>query len=473
MEKLKVVMACDTFAPDINGAARFAERLASGLVRHGHEVHIIAASTDSSHGSRIEMHDGSQMMVHRMRSHRVPQHKTLRWTQPLGLSSEIRTILRKVKPDALHIQSHLLMGRFAIQAAKGSGLRMIATNHVMPENLIKYSLLPKFTHKAAMRITWADAGRILRKMDALTTPTRRAAELLESSAGVTGVLAISCGIDASRFANETPTTNKNPRFLFLGRLDDEKRIHILLQAVAKLTEHPNVIVELVGDGGERENLSRLATDLGIADRVIFTGHISDQDLPAAYERCTAFVMPSIAELQSIATMEAMASGRPVIAADAMALPHLVHDGDNGYLFPPDDADALADRLRLILNADQQELNRLSENSLHLIQSHDIERTIRIFENLYVGIRDESSTTDDNSPDYMEPIGKLNEAISTRLESWRHSAVEIGRRAEDMSQDALEKLNEVREEVSEQLSDFKDEIKEQISEAAKRIKRKRK
>ena len=473
MEKLKVVMACDTFAPDINGAARFAERLASGLVRHGHEVHIIAASTDSTHGSRIEMHDGSRMMVHRMRSHRVPQHKTLRWTQPIGLSSEIRRILRKVKPDALHIQSHLLMGRFAVQAAKGSGLRMIATNHVMPENLIKYSLLPKFTHKAAMRITWADAGRILRKMDALTTPTRRAAELLESAAGVTGVLAISCGIDASRFANATPTDNINPRFLFLGRLDDEKRIHILLQAVAKLNEHPNVIVELVGDGGERDNLSRLATQLGIADRVIFTGHISDQDLPAAYERCTAFVMPSIAELQSIATMEAMASGRPVIAADAMALPHLVHDGDNGYLFPPDDADALADRLRRILNADQQELNRLSENSLHLIQSHDIERTIRIFENLYVGIRDESSTTDDNSPDYMEPIGKLNEAISTRLESWRHSAVEVGRRAEEMSQDALEKLNEVREEVSEQLSDFKDEIKEQISEAAKRIKRKRK
>ena len=473
MEKLKVVMACDTFAPDINGAARFAERLASGLVRHGHEVHIIAASTDSTHGSRIETHDGSRMMVHRMRSHRVPQHKTLRWTQPIGLTSEIRKILRKVKPDALHIQSHLLMGRFAVQAAKGSGLRMIATNHVMPENLIKYSLLPKFTHKAAMRITWADAGRILRKMDALTTPTRRAAELLESAADVTGVLAISCGIDASRFANETPTTNKNPRFLFLGRLDDEKRIHILLQAVAKLTEHPKVIVELVGDGGERENLSRLATELGIAARVIFTGHISDQDLPAAYERCTAFVMPSIAELQSIATMEAMASGRPVIAADAMALPHLVHDGDNGYLFPPDDPDALADRLRLILNSDQQELNRLSENSLHLIQSHDIERTIRIFENLYVGIRDESSTTDDNSPDYMQPIGKLNEAISSRLENWRHSAVEIGRRAEDISQDALEKLNEVREEVSEQLSDFKDEIKEQISEAAKRIKRKRK
>lgn len=473
MEKLRVVMACDTFAPDINGAARFAERLAAGLVRHGHEVHIIAASTDSTHGARFEVHDGSRMKVHRMRSHRVPQHKTLRWTQPIGLTGEIRKILREVKPDALHIQSHLLMGRFAVRAAAGSGVKLIATNHIMPENLIKYSLLPKFMHKTAMRITWADAGRILKKMDALTTPTRRAAQLLEEAAGVSGVLAISCGIDAARFANETTVNNKEPRFLFLGRLDDEKRIHILLQAVAKLTDHPNVVVELVGDGGERENLANLAAELGIADRVIFTGHISDQELPKAYERCTAFVMPSIAELQSIATMEAMASGRPVIGADAMALPHLVHDGDNGYLFPADDADALADRLRRILTADQQELNRLSENSLHLIQSHDIERTIKIFEDLYIGIRSEDSTTDDNSPSYMEPIGKLNEAISARLESWRHSAVELGKRAEDISQEAIEKLSEVGEEVREQLSEIKDDIKEQLNEAAKRIKRKRK
>jgi gas vesicle protein len=74
---------------------------------------------------------------------------------------------------------------------------------------------------------------------------------------------------------------------------------------------------------------------------------------------------------------------------------------------------------------------------------------------------------------MEPIGKLNEAISARLESWRHSAVELGKRAEDMSQEAIEKLNEVGEEVREQLAELKDELKEQINEAAKKIKRKRK
>ena len=160
------------------------------------------------------------------------------------------------------------------------------------------------------------------------------------------------GIDASRFANNTPTDNSNPVALFLGRLDDEKKIDVLLRAVAKLTEHPKLQVELVGDGGERQRLGALARELGIEDRVHFLGHVSDQELPGIYERCTVFVMPSIAELQSIATMEAMASGRPVIGADAMALPHLVHDGDNGYLFPPGDVDRLADRLRRVLTADQ-------------------------------------------------------------------------------------------------------------------------
>ena len=464
---LRIVIPCDTFAPDINGAARFAERLAGGLVRKGHEVHIIAPAFDTSEGPRIENHDGVDMIVHRLRSHKVPQHKTLRWPEPWGMTKKIAKVLTEVKPHAVHIQSHLMVGRFALQAAKRQRLRVIATNHVMPENLMRYSLLPKFLHPLAMRIIWADAGRILRKMDALTTPTKRAAELLEDAAKVSGVLAISCGIDASRFANNTPTDNSNPVALFLGRLDDEKKIDVLLKAVAKLTEHPRLRVELVGDGGERQRLGALAEQLGIQDRVHFLGHVSDQELPGIYERCTVFVMPSIAELQSIATMEAMASGRPVIGADAMALPHLVHDGDNGYLFPPGDVDRLADRLRRVLTADQAELARLSENSLHLIRSHDIERTLKIFEDLYQGVGEPVPTTDDNRPSYMLPIGRLNDSVRARLQDWRDDAVNLRRRAEDFGQEARERLSDVREGVMGQIGELRAEVKRQAKKFRKR------
>ena len=472
---LKIVIPCDTFAPDINGAARFAERLAGGLVRHGHEVHIIAPAFDSSSGPRVENHDGVDMVVHRMRSHRVPQHKTLRWPEPWGMTKRISAILREVEPDAVHIQSHLMVGRFAVRAARKLGLRTLATNHIMPENLLRYSLLPRFLHPLAMRTIWADAGRILKKMDALTTPTKRAAELLEAAAGVQDVLAISCGIDASRFANETPTQNQEPVALFLGRLDDEKRIDVLLRAVASLADFPTLKVNLVGDGGEKDRLGQLAQQLGISSRVNFLGHVTDEQLPGMYEQATVFVMPSIAELQSIATMEAMASGRPIIAANAMALPHLVHNGDNGYLFEPNNVADLAAKLRLVLQADEAELARLSENSLHLIQAHDIERTIKIFEDLYSGEGEAKPTTRDNEPAYFRPIGQLPESVRERLLEFRHEAVELRARAERLREEARQRLegargrlDEVRAEVKEQLH----EIRSEVSEAAKKLRKKK-
>jgi glycosyltransferase involved in cell wall biosynthesis len=486
-EKLRVVIACDTFSPDINGAARFAERLAAGLVRRGHEIHIIAPAASSAHGSFSEVIDGAEMVVHRMPSLRIPQHKSLRFVHPFGLSRRIRRIIAEINPVALHMNSHLMIGRFALSAIRTMNLNVVATNHVMPENLMRYSFVPKLLQGLMMRLLWADAGRVLRRVGTVTSPTRRAADLLEREAGLSGVLAISCGINAARFANTTPTSTQPKRVLYLGRLDAEKRVDVLLRAVAELTQHPDIEVELVGDGGERSALGKLAVELGIADRVLFTGHIAEIDLPAAYERATVFVMPSIAELQSIATMEAMASGRPVIGANAMALPHLVHDGDNGYLFEPDNHLDLADRLARIFEATPDELERLSENSLHLISSHDINQTLDIFENLYRGAGEQSLTTADNLPAYLEPIGRLSESVRSQLSSWRRDSLAIRSRADELRElarerldelrsDARERYEEVREVAIERISEVRDTARERLSEARdtarKRLRKKR-
>jgi glycosyltransferase involved in cell wall biosynthesis len=487
---LRVVIACDTFSPDINGAARFAERLAAGLVRRGHEIHVIAPAASRRWGSFAETIDGAVMTVHRVPSWRLPQHKSLRVASPFGLTKRINKIIKDVDPVALHLNSHLAIGRFSLRAVRDMpNLHLVATNHVMPENLMRYGFVPKLMQRTVMRLLWKDAGRVLRKVGTVTSPTRRAANLLERASGLEGVLAISCGINAARFANTSATSNRPPRFLYLGRLDAEKRVDVLLRAVASL-KNPEIQVELVGDGGERAALEQLAQKLEIANRVQFTGHIAESELAGAYERATAFVMPSIAELQSIATMEAMASGRPVVAADAMALPHLVHDGDNGYLFEPDNHLDLADRLQRIIEADQDELERLSENSLHLIRSHDINRTLDIFEDLYRGQAEPTPTSDDNQPHYLEPIGRLNEAVRHRLAEWRTDALKLRARADELRElarerfveirhDAHELLVETREEARDKLHEVSSEVREQLEEirddisaVAKKIRRKR-
>ncbi len=94
------------------------------------------------------------------------------------------------------------------------------------------------------------------------------------------------------------------------------------------------------------------------------------------------MIASIAELQSIATMEAMASALPIVAADAVALPHLVHDGENGYLFEPGNINELAARLTDVLTAGPTEYERMQRASLEGVVVHDINRTLDTFEALY-------------------------------------------------------------------------------------------
>jgi glycosyltransferase involved in cell wall biosynthesis len=466
---LRVLIASDTFPPDINGCARFTERLAGGLVRNGNDVHVIAPSFNKSWGTSTEIIDSVPMTVHRIRSYKVPFHKSLRYVNPFTLRKKVDLILDGFEPDAIHSQSHLILGRISMRSGKQRNIRLVATNHVMPENILRYLPLPKFLENQFKRKLWSDAGKVLAHFDHVTTPTRRAAQLLESAAGLENVLAISCGIDATNFTNTTPTTNKPFRILFLGRLDWEKHIHNLLRAVAKLPKEIDVFVEIAGDGNQRKYLTDLASELGIAERVSFLGHISEEELPLAYERATVFAMPSIAELQSIATMEAMASGRPVIAANAMALPHLVHDGDNGYLFEPDDVDQFSAQLLKVATADQEELNRLSENSIHLIQSHDIKKTLAIFEGLYRGDQDARRESDDNLEGYNTPIGRLSEAVrKAELRVRRQALLALGKITE-LGDEIKDGLDELRADVVKQAKEVDRKVRKGVKKTVKNAK----
>ena len=380
---IRVLIAADTFAPDVNGAARFAERLAAGMVSRGHEVNIMAPAASRKHGSWTEIHEGQPMTVHRLHSWRWYPHDWLRFALPWLVRRDSRRILDTVKPDVVHFQSHINVGRGVSIEAEKRGIRIIGTNHFMPENMLEFTLIPAGFQDRVVKAAWRAARRTFGRAEAVTTPTLRAAQFLEKYTGLTGVHAISCGIDATNYLPSFEPRSEN-RILFVGRVTGEKQIDVLLQAIVLLAPELNVQVEIVGGGDQKRNLEHLTDTLGIRDRVTFTGYVTDEELRAAYSRATVFAMPSVAELQSIVTMEAMASGLPIVAADAMALPHLVHDKRNGYLFEPGNAQDLADKLTTVLTASPDELVALKRESLTLILAHDINRTLNTFECLYRG-----------------------------------------------------------------------------------------
>jgi 1,2-diacylglycerol 3-alpha-glucosyltransferase len=381
---LTIVMGCDTFAPDVNGAARFSERLAAGLVARGHDVHVVAPHRVYRRASpAAEQIEGEPVVVHRLPSVRWPPHDWLRFVWPWRSKHYARRVLDEVRPDVVHIQSHIVIGRGLAREAHKRGIPIVATNHVMPENILDFTTLPAVLDRLMVKLAWGDAARTFALTRAVTTPTRKAADFLEAAIDIHGVVPISCGIDAAKYTADLSPRDRN-RVLFVGRLTREKQIDQLLRAVAALDPALEVEVEIVGGGDQRKHLEQLAEQLGIAGRVVFHGRVDDDELRRIYTRASVFAMPSVAELQSIATMEAMASGLPVVAADAMALPHLVRDGDNGYLFDPASIDELTAALTRVLTADPDERRRLQQASLDGVKIHDIDRTLRTFEALYRG-----------------------------------------------------------------------------------------
>src|SRR5438067_63789 len=375
-EALRIVIAADTYPPNVNGASHFAHRLATGLAGHGHDVHVICPSATAEHS--VATLNG--VTVHRIGAIRTPFHPTFRICPPWRTARALPRLLSQIDPDLVHSQAHFLVGRSAIRAASASGIPVVATNHFMPENLFGYSPLPRWSHRPLSRLAWRDLVRVFRRAAVVTAPTPRAVQLLADNGLPGPAIAVSCGIDRTYFHASQPVPSDEPTVLFVGRLDAEKNVGELLEAAAALPPELNARVELVGDGTERTRLEALTAELGIADRVRFHGFVSDAELLSAYRLCDVFCMPGTAELQSIATMEAMAAGRPIVAANAMALPHLVRPGHNGWLHEPGDVDDLATRLGAVL-ADSGTRAMMGKASLDLISAPDIEATLATYEQL--------------------------------------------------------------------------------------------
>lgn len=328
------------------------------------------------------------MRVHRVVSHHWPLHPTWMICMPWETGPAVARLLDDIRPDVVHTQAHFVLGRYAITHAKRRGIPVVATNHFMPDNVRPYVRAPKRVLDLAARAAWSDLRSRFQRADHITVPTQLASDLLTENGFDHPIEAVSCGIDLARFDGVTPSPDaeaartSTPAVLFVGRLSQEKRPQDIVEALALMDPTLGLEARIVGAGDQEEALPELARARGVGDRVHVLGSISDAQLDAEYRRATVFCMPSTAELQSIATLEALASGLPVVLADAVALPHLVRDGQNGRLFRPRDPHDLARALTEVVAASDQERRAMGEVSQEIAAHHDIRRTIGRYEEIY-------------------------------------------------------------------------------------------
>ena len=383
---LTILIAADTYPPHINGAAQFGYRLAKGMTGRGHDVHVLACRADNGKSFTEFRPEGT---VHRLRSHGVPTHEYFRICLPGEIKKEISLLFDRVKPDVVHIQSHYMIGEHVLYEAVKRGVRIVATNHFMPENLNPFLPFPQWFKDIIGKISWKDMGKVMGKADVVTTPTPLAAKAMHQHAFLRKVLPLSNGIDSAAYElqpGEQIEPHEHPTVMFAGRLAEEKHVDVLIEAVSKTPPELNVHLEIVGGGEVRSSLEDLVRRLRMTDRVKFLGLASDEELRRAYIQADLFCMPGTAELQSLVTLEAMSASTPVVLADAMALPHLVRDGENGYLFTPNDSDDLAKKITMVLELPADQRAAMGLASRQMVEPHSIEGTLQTFEDLYRGAR---------------------------------------------------------------------------------------
>ena len=154
--------------------------------------------------------------------------------------------------------------------------------------------------------------------------------------------------------------------LFVGRLAPAKRVDFLIRGMRELQDLGIQLVLIGPDDGIRDELEKLASDLGVSSIIHFLGRLPRDELEAAYANCELFVLPSAFEGQPVVLLEAMAHGRTVLASDAGGNKQIVHHGQNGFLFPVTDLVRFCGLVRECLSRD---LSDVQANARQTVLSH--------------------------------------------------------------------------------------------------------
>ncbi len=382
---MRVVIVTEQYLPMLGGVATVTLNLSRDLAAAGHEVWVVAPSE----GRHSEQSEHGAVRVHRFASFEWPSYDGQRIAFPP--IAPLRRLLRSVRPDIIHIHSPIVLGNVAQFLASSMQIPVVATNHYMPMNMSPTLSTDPLLGKSFEALAYSYLVSFYNRCDFVTAPTATALELLKSHGLRTPSRPVSNGIDQRVFfpwqRDETLRRRHRlpadrPLMLYIGRLSAEKRVNVLLDALAQV--HEPAYLAIGGTGPAADDLEAQADALGISRRVTFLGRVPEEELVATYRLGDVFVMPSVAELQSVATLEAQAVGLPVVAANTGALPELIHDGDNGFLFDPDDSAALADRLtRLVRDPDLR--RAMSERGLATVTAHDRSHVLEEWQRLYATV----------------------------------------------------------------------------------------
>ena len=300
--------------------------------------------------------------------------------------SDQSDLIRKLKPDVIHIRGVAFMAVKALIASHNTGVPTVLTYDTMVTDVIEqYSpiKLPKdvLVGGASKYIRF-----LLKRPDAVAVPTPSTGRELTEVIGARPrrMEVIPTGIDTDHFSRSDAGPAIREKYsltgkrivIYVGRLSYEKNIDLLIRSMKLMDE--DVVLMVVGQGPAGDSLHELVEKEGLSDRVVFTGYIFDQALVDHYSCADAFASASVFETQGFTVQEAMSCGLPVACGNGRAFTDFIVNGENGYLFDLTEEDC-ARAMNLALNAPEDVRERSKETALAYGLKPTTERLVKLYE----------------------------------------------------------------------------------------------
>ncbi|HEV8445871.1 MAG TPA: glycosyltransferase [Gemmatimonadaceae bacterium] len=288
------------------------------------------------------------------------------------LGAEFRSAVRarrEFKPDVVHAHWWFPNGLVGTWLGRLANKPLVTTLHGSDVRLARSVALarPAFRH-------------VLHRSAAVTAVSRWLAsevqEVISAPAPVVAPMPV-----ATELFSPDGVASRGNRLLFVGRLNKQKGIELLLHVMTKLAD-PSMGLDVVGDGEDRERLLQLAAGLGLDTRVTWHGAVPQDKLAAFYRRAVALVVPSIEEGLGLVAVEAQLCGTPVVAFASGGLTDVVQDDRTGILVPDVDAAALAAAITSLLSRDDRGASLGAAGRMHALATFAPESVARRYADVY-------------------------------------------------------------------------------------------
>jgi glycosyltransferase involved in cell wall biosynthesis len=421
---MRILHVTDTFYPKIDGIAF---SILNTLRFQGEKNHNITILAPRYPALKEEI-SIPNTKIYRFRSFSIPTYKDVRI--PLPDIRKIYSVFNTFQPHVVHVHTFGPICILSMFIAKRNKIPIVSTYHTYipdflmyasPQKLLHFERLVKYLERGGinkekivvalaeiksnldtireklhikkhkkkkegfqLKTVWAMTKLLYNFSDVVISPSESIKKELKKHE-IKNVKVVSNGIELNLFP-EKKEYNLFPRFVHIGRLGYEKKICVLIDAMAEVIKaYPDCSLDIIGDGPAKADLEAQVKKLNLEKNIKFFGYIERRKLPEIYRRHDIFVTASEMETQGLVLLEAMSCGLPVIGVNALAIPDVVHDQKTGYLVKKMDSKAMAEKMSYLIEHPEL-VKKMGKNARKEAEKHNLQRCLERLEKTYSSLR---------------------------------------------------------------------------------------